>query len=652
MSTISESKLNLVEKPDQSLFPPNTSNLIFKLDNFVTNALQNTKNKPLTEEDLAKLMGFTDKEILMLKLYWDPCFNKSWLYLSDELILENLTNDNGKTAIANFYTRILIPNYEENSDYKQVTIDNKIIKSWLTTMLTTNSNYKPASNKKYYLVTGESYKCMLMASKAKKGKETRKYYIKVEGLANTMTKYIFAYMQTQQEIKYKKLEKNKNSMMIKHRYYKIGSEGKGGYLINSGYEKHFKEGTQEIYKLGIFGYAKQQGCENCTCEECTDADKKKDTFDQRMQKHRTTIPLAEVKFIYYSKYADVVEKCLKIAFREELNPNGHEITESVTLEKHIEKVKEIFRVLNVSEEQYVIEKQENIDKYNEYIKTTIKNIEMEKKIEELTEIIEEQDEVIEEQKEEIAENIEIIEELNERLEEYKGYMEELKDYTKITVPKINVILDKCNLAKSGLKYDRAKKFLKEQIQSEDSGDSEEVIEYEEDEDKRELRECTKCEEKKELNSDNFTKFGYGYKKTCIECDLESCEMVKELREDKRTEIKEGDKTCKCPSCKEILSIEDFYKNKSNKNGHDSWCKNCTIKSKNKSRNNGELKEIKKIHERQDNVGENEKYCIMCKEVKEKSEYRSQKDGLQTYCKPCDNEKSRKNRMKRKILAKK
>ena len=48
---------------------------------------------------------------------------------------------------------------------------------------------KPVHNKKYYCVTGEAYKCMLMSSKTIKGKATRKYYIKIENLAMVMKEY-------------------------------------------------------------------------------------------------------------------------------------------------------------------------------------------------------------------------------------------------------------------------------------------------------------------------------------------------------------------------------------------------------------------------------------------------------------------------------
>ncbi len=58
-----------------------------KTDNIISLAIKNTKDITLTEYEFAKLMNFTEKEVDMLKLYWNPIFNDSWIYLSDELIL-------------------------------------------------------------------------------------------------------------------------------------------------------------------------------------------------------------------------------------------------------------------------------------------------------------------------------------------------------------------------------------------------------------------------------------------------------------------------------------------------------------------------------------------------------------------------------------
>jgi hypothetical protein len=164
------------------------------------------------------------------------------------------------------------------------------------------------------------------------------------------------------------------------------------------------------------------------------------------------------------------------------------------------------------------------------------------------------------------------------------------------------------------------------------------------------RVCEVCEEDKVLNEYNFTKFGYGFKKTCVRCDLSRCEIKMETKVEVNTEIKDGMDTCKCSMCKEILSILDFYKNSATKSGHESACKNCSAKRKNMARNRGVLKPMKIIKDKPVvNIGE--KFCVMCDTVKDIDNFRvakKRKDGLQCYCRDCDNERTRKNRMKRKI----
>jgi phage anti-repressor protein len=145
----------------------------------------------------------------MLKLYWDPIFNDSWIYLSDELILGNLTNDNSRNAITDFYRRILIPTYQQDNDYIEISSTHILVKEYSAIRLSKKSNYKPAHNKKYYITTGEAYKCMLMASRSKTGQETRMYYLKVEKLARSMKDYIMEIMKQEKNVlnsKYSKLK--------------------------------------------------------------------------------------------------------------------------------------------------------------------------------------------------------------------------------------------------------------------------------------------------------------------------------------------------------------------------------------------------------------------------------------------------------------
>jgi DNA repair exonuclease SbcCD ATPase subunit len=108
--------------------------------------------------------------------------------------------------------------------------------------------------------------------------------------------------------KYNKLEKNHNTMKLKQNYYKFGIKGKGGYICDNGLE--YKDGLIED-KLGIFGYPQRKKCPNCECIECS---KKEETvsLDKRLKNHRTLWPRARLKFVYYSKYADLIEKCQKV----------------------------------------------------------------------------------------------------------------------------------------------------------------------------------------------------------------------------------------------------------------------------------------------------------------------------------------------------
>jgi hypothetical protein len=228
----------------------------------------------LTETQLAQLAGFNDNEVKMLTMFWNPIFNQSWIYLSDEMILKYLTNETKKDAITDFYRRILIPTYQEGIDYKEVSIENELVKSCSANLPNKNSKVKPAHNKKYYIVSGEAYKCMLMASKSNKGKETRYYYIKVETLARCMKDYLFEMYkkQSQKQLDESNKEKNRllklhNQMSQKHKYYKFKNKGPVFYIITSGLE--YKDNIIRV-KIGIAGCSstKIKNCPNCNHNLC------------------------------------------------------------------------------------------------------------------------------------------------------------------------------------------------------------------------------------------------------------------------------------------------------------------------------------------------------------------------------------------------
>ena len=171
----------------------------------IENALVQFEYKEVETSELAKFIGFNDDELKMLKIFWDPVFNKSWIYLSSSMI----TKDMGYSKLSNFYSQVLRANYTENVEYKEVTETDPIVQSYrefeekCQCLLISIGNKAHTGGKtpKYYLVTGRALKKMLMKAKTSRGDAICDYYLKVEELAMFMREYIHAlhkYISTKQ----------------------------------------------------------------------------------------------------------------------------------------------------------------------------------------------------------------------------------------------------------------------------------------------------------------------------------------------------------------------------------------------------------------------------------------------------------------------
>lgn len=145
--------------------------------------------------ELAKLANFNDEEIEFVKLFWEPAFNKSWIYLTKSMVVDWMGYADSKDTMYNFYTKNLVKNYEENVDYKQVDKDDEIVKESHSYLKT---NEKPGNRCMFFLITGECLKTLLMSAKTERGKQVRRFYIKTENLVVTM----FEIVKKQQQIMY------------------------------------------------------------------------------------------------------------------------------------------------------------------------------------------------------------------------------------------------------------------------------------------------------------------------------------------------------------------------------------------------------------------------------------------------------------------
>jgi phage anti-repressor protein len=168
-------------------------------------------------QQIAEYNGFTESEINMMELFWSDNFNENWIYLSDEMILNNMTNETKKNALSNFYTQVLFINFTINVDYKEIKKDDELIKKYDNIFDSLkNGNQKNKAKmvrKKYYAITGETYKELLILSANKKGKEARKYYLKIEKLAMFYHMYISELHKHLSQEKDKQLKIQENKVM-------------------------------------------------------------------------------------------------------------------------------------------------------------------------------------------------------------------------------------------------------------------------------------------------------------------------------------------------------------------------------------------------------------------------------------------------------
>ena len=172
------------------------STLIKLLNN--TETIDILKNKNYKE--LAKYLGrelceFTTDDEKYVDIFWDTAFNKNWLYLSDEIIIDWMGYKKTKSTISNFI-KDMKNKYINNTDYKEVNKNNTLVNMYyeLYPLLKVDGN-----RKKYYIITGKTLKKMLLRAGTKQGDITCDYFIKTENLANSTTQMIFKYIEKQKD---------------------------------------------------------------------------------------------------------------------------------------------------------------------------------------------------------------------------------------------------------------------------------------------------------------------------------------------------------------------------------------------------------------------------------------------------------------------
>ena len=507
-----------------------------------------------------------------------------------------------------------------------------------------NESLAPILQPQTKLINESGLYCLILRSKNEKAKLFKKW-ITTEVLPSIRKTGEYKFNQTIQELthKYDKLRQIHNSLKFKRNYHQL-EVGDCVYVCHNRLE------PPNRFKIG-----------------------KTNNINHTLKIYRRIAPYVLLDFLFFTTKMSLLEDILLTKYKDERRPINHELVEDIALETIIQDINLIINLIKIPGS---VGSAESIDIYNKDINTPdVYACIVESEEEEDEEDEDEEDEEEEEEEEEedeinilIENRVELLEEeaelIDERIEEVvtivderlakvearvqvieetqkQEYMTLLKEMENYTEAKLKEWLVKLRLSVTGnktVKKQKIKDHLKKiSIVLED-------INY------KQYRECDTCKESKLLNINNYRKFVYGYNNRCIVCDLKSCERVVKLREDIKTEITETTYTGVCSNCKNVVALDDFYKNKANPSGRESQCKNCSIKGKNIRNNDGVLKPMRKINKKVE-CDDDHKHCIECDMIKSKEEFlksASRKDGYQTYCKNCDTTRNRKNRMLRKL----
>jgi len=204
----------------------------------------------LSYDQLASEIGFSTEELSMLNIFWEPTFNEGWIYLSDKII----KNDMGYTQISAFYRDTLRKKYKENIDFKEIKSNDDLVKIYESLngdqLLLGKKKHTGGKIKKYYAVTGETFKKLLIRCGTSKSDQICDYYLKVEQLARFMKDYISALHKHILENKLE--EKDKVIQEEKDKFHRI-------HIVNEEYlsYKKLKDKNETIYIVTTYNYAKQ-----------------------------------------------------------------------------------------------------------------------------------------------------------------------------------------------------------------------------------------------------------------------------------------------------------------------------------------------------------------------------------------------------------
>jgi phage anti-repressor protein len=355
-----------------------------------------------------KYCAFDQDELNMIDLYWDSAFNGNWLYAHDDMVENMFGYKAGKNMMSDFAVR-LKRDFEENVDYQIVDKNHEIVKGYCSGLNRSNNMRGGGSNKKYYIITGEIFKDLLLAAKTPKGKTTRKYYIKIEKLGmmtmNAIAKCIAILNQKERDFLQRELEKSKNKILKLNEFVAVAQELKMNEIFyiatTSSYAKQnrFKYGgisksTDLKARLATYNTGRAEGdlyyyCKAISChkykqiESCLESlipifkDKKAGRKEMVHMRYDCLVELVEFISQNHHRELEYINKNAKRYIETTLNdepviPEPIDIENNITIKHSKNGIEKTIKKINVAD--WSDEKIEEVikDMIARYAKETLK----------------------------------------------------------------------------------------------------------------------------------------------------------------------------------------------------------------------------------------------------------------------------------------
>lgn len=460
-------------------------------------------------------------------------------------------------------------------------------------------------NKEIIMLTIDCFKFMCMLSNNDIGKQVKTYYLDLE---KVFKKYMLLQYQEQLQLKDTEILKitNSHNLFLKRRKRDVFEKGNVVYIVShDAFDLYYKDDYDKI------GKATQKTDESVSA------------FTSRLSTYNTCAPgNYKVHYLIYVDNNSLLENILKEKYKKQLDPTNKEWIKGEKVEDIITFIREVCKLLEMEYKDF------------EYKTDIMDNINLDK----------------EDMKDDEIE-FEIIEDSGDNKSESESESTDLDETDSETESEDDIEKSKENkrykeiLNKLDTYLLKHLREIAKEIKSKYCSNKKDYcnsIKIRVNELRTNMKLCIKCNIKKD--NDEFRKTTIGYVLKCKECELSECKKETKYKEFKESEITDEDDTKNCSTCKKLLNLEDFSKNKTRADGYEYNCKNCESKRGQKKEN------IRLIKKRPKNIKPYHKWCSNCETEKHVDEFfkaSKRQDGLQNSCKICDN----KTKCKRKLLNK-